>query len=90
MKKLALHLDDLRVETFEPLPPESVRHTVLGHQGKTPESCNDTCPNYDTCGGFTCPQPDCTNDSCDSCVHTCKPTCGATCLSGDPRCCPER
>jgi hypothetical protein len=69
MKTLRLHLDDLSVETFEPLPPpRSHAGTVRGYdrEGKT-----DSCP-----GNFTCDNKTCGEKTCDSCPDTCKPTCG--------------
>lgn len=52
MRKLALHPDDLRVESFETLSAAAgLRRTVRAHQEEpdtTEPSCGDSCP--DTCG----------------------------------------
>ncbi|HEX5725116.1 MAG TPA: hypothetical protein VFX98_06600 [Longimicrobiaceae bacterium] len=56
MKKLALKLDDLRVETFTTAGPPAARGTVAGHYGTTHTqigaSCEPTCQG--SCGGDTC------------------------------------
>lgn len=57
MKKLALQLDDLKIETFatgEQQP--TVRGTVEGHYG-TNHTANDTCTQtalYTYCNGVEC------------------------------------
>lgn len=64
MPKLSLHVDELRVETFDPLPWQAARAgTVRANQGETDFSC----PGNKTCGEKTC----------NSCDDTCSPpTCG--------------
>lgn len=58
MKKLALRMDDLRVETFTTAEQPGGRGTVAGHYGTTHTqqgqgaSCDPTC--QDSCGGDTC------------------------------------
>jgi hypothetical protein len=56
MKKLALRLDDLRVDAFTTDEPPATRGTVAGHYGTTHTnqgaSCEPTC--QDSCGGDTC------------------------------------
>jgi len=80
MPKLSLHLDELRVETFDTLPwPAMHARTVHGHQGDSEFTCP---PDHKTCGG----------DSCDSCVTCEPPSCGGNPTCGDFTCegtCPK-
>jgi len=63
MKKLALHLDDLTVTSFETSPAPTGRGTVHGNGQTNGNSCPATCPF--SCAG-TC------DISCDpSCISTC-------------------
>jgi hypothetical protein len=63
MKKLALHLDDLTVTSFETSPTPADRGTIHGNGGTHGNSCPATCPF--SCAG-TC------DISCDpSCISTC-------------------
>ena len=79
MPKLLLHVDELRVESFDTLPTSAVRtRTVRAHQ-----DTDFTCAEKGTCGEQTC----------DSCQDTCKPpTCGGHHTCGDWTCegsCPK-
>ena len=81
MKKLALRMDDLRVESFDPLPyagaPERTvdGYQAIGSGAKQPPSCDGSC---ESCP-VTCPV---------GCTETCGETCGRTCETC-PRTCPE-
>ena len=67
MNKLSLRLDDLQVESFEPLPPSTARGgTVLGHKGTQDDTCRSC---IETCEA-TC------RETCD---ESCRPTCGESC-----------
>jgi hypothetical protein len=62
MKKLNLHLDDLRIDTFSTTPAEKLEGTVVGEQ----LSCADSACCYScgaTCRG-SCPP--------DTCYRTCR------------------
>lgn len=48
MKKLALNIDDLRVDTFQTSAEPGSRGTVLGHNTMIGNTCAPSCP-Y-TCG----------------------------------------
>jgi hypothetical protein len=77
MPKLSLHVDELRVESFDTLPwPVAHLRTVRAHGA-------DFTPENKTCG----------EDTCDSCPHTCKPpTCGGHGTCGGLTCdgsCPK-
>jgi predicted RNA-binding Zn-ribbon protein involved in translation (DUF1610 family) len=48
MKKLALNIDDLRVDSFEPAAPDAARGTVVGNGTVAGDTCAPSCP-Y-TCG----------------------------------------
>lgn len=73
MKKLALRLDDLRVESFDLLPDAGApARTVAGYRAvQTDEECaiQSGVKNPPSCGG-----------SClKTCGHSCQGTCGLTC-----------
>jgi hypothetical protein len=71
MKKLRLHLDDLRIDSFQTTAPEKPKGTVFGEQCTCYTQC--TCPGCPTCYA-SC------NGSCDaSCNGTCGNTCDASC-----------
>lgn len=63
MKKLALTLDDLQVDSFHTSAVRKEEGTVFGEQCTCPTNC--TCPGCPTCDA-TCP-------------NTCWETCGNTC-----------
>ena len=79
MPKLSLHLDELHVETFDPLPQLAAHARTVRAHGDTEFSC----PGNKTCG----------EKSCASCEHTCKPpTCGGNPTCGGLTCegtCPK-
>lgn len=91
MKKLALNLDELHVESFDTSSGEpDGRGTIQGRAAdteNTPDTCDVTCPNNNTCD-ITCPNT-CLNTCQDSCYgtcgaactwgYTCPPTCADTC-----------
>lgn len=85
MKKLALKLDQLAVESFIIDPAGEVRGTVAGHNPPEPTvSCGGTCDNPCGSGMFTC------DYTCPaSCWGTCQ-SCGETCqfCSGHASCPP--
>ena len=67
MKKLTLHLEDLRIDSFSTTPAERAKGTVFGEQCTCPTAC--TCPGCPTCDA-----------TCDgSCGGTCDFSCGGTC-----------
>lgn len=73
MNKLALNVDDLRVESFETAPEMPSRGTVMANETTGNQiicecsydvgTCDNTCPNtcYNTCGCGTGGSGDCTN-----------------------------
>ncbi|HEU0301636.1 MAG TPA: hypothetical protein VFR37_19430 [Longimicrobium sp.] len=71
MKKLALKLADLRVDTFATAGPPAGRGTVAGHYGTTHTQQGQTCDA--TCGG-TCDYGD-----YGTCAYSCAPTCWGSC-----------
>lgn len=79
MKKLALRLNDLRVESFDPLPDAGAsERTVDGYQAiesgaKQPPSCEGSCESCPVSCPVTCPV-DCTETCRETCV-TCPETC---------------
>ncbi len=88
MKKLALNLEDLAVESFDTSGKAAARGTVIGHDETTGPyvvcSCAPT-PNHTE-------QVSC-NGTCDNsaCYGTCDASCGGTCdytcdCTGDFRC----
>ena len=76
MKKLRLHLDDLRIDSFDTTPSEKPKGTVFGEQCTCYTQC--TCPGCPTCDA-TCAST-CVN-TCDdaSCAGTCDACTGPTC-----------
>jgi len=86
MKKLALVLDDLVVDSFETAPGSARRGTVAARSGTTyaDESCNGTCEF--TCYPATCASCDFTCGSCASCGGTCAQSCGAATCGGPATC----
>ena len=92
MRKLALHPDDLRVESFETLPAAALfRRTVHAHQDDADaRSGGANCVKTETCDGkFTCDGGmscdfKCTDNTCDTpnTCHTCESRCSdAFCCS---------
>lgn len=74
MKKLALELDELQVESFSTQEADEARGTVAGrNEPPYTESCGGTCVN--TC--VSCVNT-CLNTCPNSCWDTCN-TCYATC-----------
>jgi hypothetical protein len=68
MKKLKLHLDELRIDSFDTTAPQNARGTVFGEQCTCYTQC--TCPGCPTCDA-SC------NGTCDaSCNGTCDASCG--------------
>lgn len=87
MKKLALHLDELMVESFETSDPQQPRGTVKGNDWSQITECVTdeyySCP--DSCGVDTCNPTNCgttgtgtgtgqTQCNCPSAAGTCEPT----------------
>jgi hypothetical protein len=69
MKKLKLHLDDLRIDSFATTATEKKQGTVFGEQCTCWTQCaQNTCPGCPTCDG-TCQA---------SCDVTCEASCGFT------------
>jgi hypothetical protein len=66
MKKLALRLDDLQIDSFQTTPAGKEGGTVLGEQCTCPSACS--CPGCPTC-----------DESCTTCVDTCEESCEGTC-----------
>jgi hypothetical protein len=67
MRKLKLHLDDLRIDSFSTTPAEKPKGTVFGEQCTCYTQC--TCPGCPTCDA-----------SCDgTCNASCNGTCDASC-----------
>jgi len=84
MKKLALALDELRVETFSVEPdPDPRRGTVHGHDSLNPDFCAtgkyagcDPGSEYTDCGcggisGYSCDGPSCAYQV-DTCAAPCR------------------
>ncbi len=59
MQKLKLHLDDLSVESFNTIPMEKAKGTVIGKEATEVYTCDDA-----TCVG-----------TCQTCSPTCWDTC---------------
>jgi hypothetical protein len=79
MHKLKLHLDDLRVESFDTTTVRKEKGTVFGEQCTCPSAC--TCPGCPSCDATcpaTCPY------TCDdaSCGASCGGTCDGSCDGG--------
>ena len=73
MKKLALRIEALTVESFSTQAPEPHHGTVFGHSDVPCNSIDEqTCRYYNTCGGLA--------DSCNG-DHTCD----LNCQPQDPR-----
>jgi hypothetical protein len=75
MRKLKLHLEDLRIDSFTTTPAEKPKGTVFGEQCTCYTQC--TCPGCPTCYA-SC------NGTCDascngSCGASCDASCGGTC-----------
>ena len=69
--KLKLHLDDLRIDSFDTTAPQKATGTVFGEQCTCYTQC--TCPGCPTCYA-SC------NGTCDaSCNGTCGASCNGTC-----------
>lgn len=69
MKKLALDLDDLAVESFATLEREGTRGTVRAHCSEwgTCDSCAGSCPLQQTCGAVergSCGPQTCNGNVC--------------------------
>jgi hypothetical protein len=81
MRKLALDLNELVVDSFDTASVAAGRGTVAARSGTTyaDESCNGTC-NF-TCFPASCASCDFTCGSCASCGGTCAGSCagGASC-----------
>ena len=77
MKKLALKLDDLSVESFETAPEATQRGTVLGNQTTGNQIICECSYDIGTCD-YTCP---------DTCANSCGGGCGgggtALCTNDD-------
>ena len=70
MKKLKLHLEDLRIDSFHTTPSEKPRGTVFGEQ----------CTCWTACGQNTCPGCPTCDASCNgTCYASCNGSCAATC-----------
>lgn len=76
MKKLALKLDSLAVETFDPAPVQGGRGTVVGEQATFASCVGPTCDG--TCLDPTC-QADCPSQVGQTCADSCWGTCYNTC-----------
>jgi hypothetical protein len=91
MRKLALSLDALEVQSFATADSAPGRGTVHGEQCTCPTAC--TCPGCNTCDQ-TCPETcwnTCDDASCGAswCRVTCGETCGNTCYTGFCICYPD-
>lgn len=74
MKKLALRLEDLRIDSFSTTSLHREQGTVFGEQCTCYTNC--TCPGCPTCDG-SC------GGTCDrSCYGTCDATCDRSCYGG--------
>ncbi|HEX6910301.1 MAG TPA: hypothetical protein VF142_07895 [Longimicrobium sp.] len=83
MKKLTLHLEDLRIDSFTTSPAEKPKGTVFGEQCTCYTQC--TCPGCPTCDA-SC-NGSCGGASCDlSCGGTCDYSCECTNFSCDYTC----
>ncbi len=80
MKKLALQLDDLTVESFETVAAEREAGTIFGEQCTCYTNCS--CPGVPTCDETECA------GTCGGCCTICWDTCdGASCELYDSCCC---
>jgi hypothetical protein len=80
MNKLKLHLEDLRIDSFQTTSGEKPEGTVFGEQCTCYTQC--TCPGCPTCDASCNGTCDATcdvscNDTCASCAVTCYASCGA-------------
>jgi hypothetical protein len=85
MKKLALKLDDLRIDSFETTSRTSGKGTVFGEQCTCWTNCTcPGCPTCDaTCGGNTCDGTcDCGGET-NLCTFDGANTCQGSCAGGD-------
>jgi hypothetical protein len=81
MKKLALKLDDLQVDTFGTMPDATKRQGTVHANG-----CNDTADVYNCTGVWSSCH---TNDTYFDCPFSGMNSCGETCgCSGDETCAP--
>jgi hypothetical protein len=83
MKKLALHVEDLAVETFEITGAATERGTVAGHQWSNTSCHQDICTcqtneGVQTCGA-TCVDGTCYASCYNTCWQTCSRSCDGTC-----------
>lgn len=72
MRKLALRLDDLSVETFHPASETPVRGTVVAAADSDPTACADTQCCYSAIG--TCPETCLNTCGCDTGPYECLQT----------------
>ncbi len=82
MKKLALNVDALRVQSFATADQAVGRGTVHGEACTCQTAC--TCPGCPSCGD-TCPNTcyeTCDDPSCFTCEFSCWETCQNTCYTG--------
>jgi hypothetical protein len=79
MKKLALHVEDLAVETFEITGAVTERGTVAGHQLSNTSCHQEICMCQSNEGVQSCAER-CVDGTCyRSCYHTCCDTCYQSC-----------
>lgn len=76
MKKLALKIEDLAIESFETARAAREDGTVVGHATQGNKYTCD--PVVGTCFGYTCYET-CAETCADSCAYTCDPAVG-TCF----------
>jgi hypothetical protein len=87
MKKLRLHLEDLRIDSFQTTSAEKPKGTVFGEQCTCYTNC--TCPGCPTCDASCNGTCDCSGATCDaSCNGTCDTYCATWDNSCDGRTCP--
>jgi hypothetical protein len=82
MRKLALKLDDLRIDSFETMSGPAGKGTVFGEQCTCYTDCTcPGCPTCDaTCGGNTCDGT--CNCETNFCTFDGAYTCGGSCGGG--------
>ncbi|HEX6041295.1 hypothetical protein [Longimicrobium sp.] len=84
MRKLNLSLDDLAVESFEPVSaPAAARGTVHGNDLTEEASCNFTCTPTDCGTCVACNTVEYTCGGCDPRPTLYDPTCGEYTCFGD-------
>ena len=84
MKKLALRLDDLTVESFSTATADALPGTVHGNDWTVVggcatdeyQSCDGSCPHLGSCNEATCNH--------NTCMDTCNASCGGTCYATCP------